>query len=75
MYEKQGQMLFHAQWYQHGAQTLLQETAHPQGLFLTDECEDQPLDCIYQKANLHVLAPTEEEPSQHSGSNNDFFTG
>lgn len=66
--------MFHAQWFQHGAQIMLQETAHPQGLFLLDECEDQPVDAIYRKANIRVLDATEEEPGMSSVHNN-FFTG
>ena len=67
--------MFHAQWYMHGAQIMLQEAAHPQGLFLVDECDDMPLDTIYQRANIRVLATTEHEPElTESPCHNDFFT-
>ncbi len=66
--------MFHAQWFQHGAQIILQELAHPQGLFLIDECEDQPVDSIYQKANVQVLQSTEEELANTPAYCNNFFT-
>ena len=53
--------MFHAQWYQHGAFTLLQETAHPQGLFLIEECDNLHMGCIYQKCHIQALSTTENE--------------
>ena len=68
--------MFHVQWYQHGSQILLQETAHSQGLFLINECDNLSIDCIYQKCNLRVLEPSDEEPLPGLDfENNDFFTG
>lgn len=53
---------FHARWLQHGSQMLLQETAHPNGLFYLNECDDLPVECIYRRCNLRVLGPDEPEP-------------
>lgn len=75
MFEIRGKKMFHAQWYQHGAYTLLQETAHPQGLFLINECEDQPLECIYQKCNLQVLKARDDESLHHATKPYDLFSG
>lgn len=77
MYEKKNQKLFHGQWYTHGSKTLLQETAHPQSLFLIDDCESGlPLASIYQKCNLRELAIGDDEPVDESAANeNNFFHG
>ncbi|TCD67280.1 hypothetical protein EIP91_000302 [Steccherinum ochraceum] len=75
-FEEDGQKKFHAQWYQAGVKTLLQQTAHPQELFLTNECHDVLLDCILQKCNLKELLPSDEEPAPNlQYEENDFFTG
>lgn len=74
-FEVKGAKMFHGQWFQHGAQILLQELAHPQGLFLIDECEDLPVDVIYQKANVQELQLTEDEPAYTPAYCNNFFTG
>ena len=52
----------HVQYYSHGAGTLLRETAHPYSLYLSDECDNIPLASIYQKVNVRVLPPGEDEP-------------
>jgi DNA (cytosine-5)-methyltransferase 1 len=53
----------HVQYYSHGAATILRETAHPYSLFLLeDECIDIDLSAIYQKVNVRVLQPGEDEP-------------
>ncbi len=76
MYEKDTKKFMHLQWYQHGSKILLQETAHPQALFLTDECDDVLIESIYQKANLRVLGSTEEEPPVAPDTEeNSFYTG
>ncbi|PSR77616.1 hypothetical protein PHLCEN_2v7806 [Hermanssonia centrifuga] len=76
MYEKDAKKFMHLQWYQHGSKILLQETAHPQALFLTDECDDVLIESIYQKANLRVLGSTEEEPPVAPDTEeNSFYTG
>ncbi|KAL6300510.1 S-adenosyl-L-methionine-dependent methyltransferase [Sparassis latifolia] len=70
---------FHAQWLQHGSQVLLQETAHSNGLFFINECDDLPLECIYQRCNLRLLRSNEDEPPDEPGSGtggeNDFHAG
>lgn len=58
----------HAQWLQHGSQMLLQEAAHPDVLFYLKECDNLPVECIYQHCNLHVLGTSDREPSEASHS-------
>ncbi|KAK7063908.1 mitogen-activated protein kinase [Favolaschia claudopus] len=45
----------HLQWLEHGSQIILQEMAHPQELFITMLCEDQPIRFISGK--LSVVFP------------------
>ena len=54
----------HVQWYQPGSATLLQEVAHPQSLYLIDECDDILVKAIYKKCQVHHLAPSEDEPPE-----------
>ncbi|KAF8503256.1 S-adenosyl-L-methionine-dependent methyltransferase [Russula emetica] len=61
LFERDGQQFLHGQWLAHGSKTLLQETAHSNGLFLMNSCDDVPLASIIQKCNLHWLAPNEME--------------
>ena len=72
--EEDGTKVFHGRWYTHGVFTMLQETAHPQELYLLDECDRIALDTVYQKVNLRILEPDESEPITQSGVYNDFFT-
>lgn len=53
---------FHARWFSHGSKTILGETANPQGLFLLDMCDDNPVDVILQKISVRYLGPGEKEP-------------
>lgn len=64
----------HVQWYSHGAELILRETAPDYGLYLLDECMDISLDSVYQKCNLRVLKPTEDEPIV-GPKDNIYFTG
>lgn len=73
-FEIGGQSQAHVQWYQHGSQILLQEVAHQNMLYLIDECDDINLGAIWQKVEVHTLAPTEDEPS-HVSDGEVFFTG
>ena len=67
---------FHAQWLQHGSQTLLQESSHSRALFWLNECEDLPLECIYSHCNLVPWPSKEVEPLEDiGGQENLFFTG
>ncbi|KAJ6624492.1 S-adenosyl-L-methionine-dependent methyltransferase [Mycena sp. CBHHK59/15] len=61
--EERGKM-FHGQWLQHGntQQTLLQEMAHPQELFLISECDEQPVASILRKCEVKMLEPDEDCP-------------
>ncbi len=44
----------HIQWFNHGSQTFIGELAHPQELFLADQCGDIPLKDIFGKATVHI---------------------
>ncbi|EMD38163.1 hypothetical protein CERSUDRAFT_122915 [Gelatoporia subvermispora B] len=65
---------FHAQWLQHGSQTLLQETAHSKSLFWLTECDDLQVECIFGHCNLRILGLADDEPLDEGEENNDFFT-
>lgn len=65
---------FHGQWYYHGSKLLLHETAHPQGLFLTNECDNNALDTIVRKCDVDELAALDEEPAESDGPKDRFFT-
>lgn len=75
MFESRSKKYFHAQWYQHGAHTILQESAHPHSLFLIQECEDQPLECIFQKCHLQTLGNVEDETVHRGTRDEDLFSG
>ncbi|EKM55273.1 uncharacterized protein PHACADRAFT_184086 [Phanerochaete carnosa HHB-10118-sp] len=68
---------FHGQYYMHGSKLLLQETAHPQALYLIDECDDQQLGCIFQKVDVQELGlQGDEPPFLNTGtSTKQFFSG
>ncbi|KAI9511110.1 S-adenosyl-L-methionine-dependent methyltransferase [Russula earlei] len=67
-FEDEDEFFFHGQWLAHGAKTLLQEAAHPNGLFLMNTCDNVPLCSIIQKCNLHWLAADEMEPLEDVGN-------
>lgn len=47
--------MFHARWFIHSSQTVLREAAGTQELLLTDECDDNPVECIIAHARVHYL--------------------
>lgn len=49
---KNGQKLFHANWFCRGSDTVLGETSDPIELFLIDECEDTPFTSVKCRANV-----------------------
>lgn len=61
-YEEKRRKFFHGRWFEHGAKTILAETANPQGLFLTNECDDNLVSSILQKVEVRYLRPSEKEP-------------
>lgn len=65
---------FHGQWYYHGSKLLLHETAHPQGLFLTNECDDNSLYAIVQKCNVDELDAMADEPPANPEIDGRFFS-
>jgi DNA (cytosine-5)-methyltransferase 1 len=52
----------HVQWYEHGCKTILQETAHPYGLFALPECADVPVGTILGRCIVRHMKPGDEEP-------------
>lgn len=48
---------FHAQWFEHGSRTVLEEFAHPQELFLTNLCDDCHLSSV-----LEICSCSQREP-------------
>lgn len=54
--------MFHAQWFEHGSKTQLQETAHPQALYFVQECDNNPAASIFRKCEVDMLIPEDEEP-------------
>ncbi|KAI0780552.1 S-adenosyl-L-methionine-dependent methyltransferase [Trametes elegans] len=76
MYETRRGKFFHARWLQHGSKTLLQEAANPRVLFWLDECEDQPIGCIYGACNVRRWHHGEPVPLEDSpGDDNLFYIG
>lgn len=69
-----GNKMFHGQYYYHSATCIPRQTAHPYGLFLSDSCANISLKAIYQKCNVYVLKPSEDEPVI-GPSDNIYFTG
>ncbi|KAF8495303.1 hypothetical protein JB92DRAFT_2993870 [Gautieria morchelliformis] len=55
----------HVQWYEHGSRTILQETAHPYGLYSLAECTDIPLGSILGPCVVQHLKPGDEEPNDY----------
>ena len=66
---------FHGQWYYHGSKLLLHETAHPRGLFLTNECDDNSLYSIIQKCNVEELGILDGEPPTSGIPDGVYFSG
>ncbi|KDQ16326.1 hypothetical protein BOTBODRAFT_259969 [Botryobasidium botryosum FD-172 SS1] len=62
---------FHAQWLLPGSQTILQEAASPDELFLTTDCDDCALTCLVGSCSLRWLQPQDPEPRSVGGNN--FF--
>lgn len=53
----------HVQWFNHGSQTIIQELAHPQELFLSNDCGQVNLHDIVDKVTVH-MGPQGSLPSQ-----------
>jgi len=66
---------FHAIWLQHGSQMILQETAHSNGLYFLNECDDLPIECIFRLCDFKVLVPNELESEPESDAGTDAFFG
>ncbi|EEB91983.1 hypothetical protein MPER_09571, partial [Moniliophthora perniciosa FA553] len=63
--------MFHGQWFQHGSRTILQEVAHTRSLYLTDQCDDNPVASIFRRCSIRYLPPEaieEEDDCDPTGS-------
>lgn len=47
-----GKKLFHAQWLYRSAETVLGESGDPNELFLSDDCDNNPLSSISEKCKV-----------------------
>ncbi|KAJ7578378.1 S-adenosyl-L-methionine-dependent methyltransferase [Mycena floridula] len=68
-----GQKMFHCQWFTHGSKTLLQETAHPTGLYLLNECDSNPIASIYSKVDVKMLDVVDKEPLEDDDEKSKSF--
>ena len=59
--------LAHIQWLDHGSQMFLDELAHPQELFLYDDCGPIPLKTIVSKVIVH------ERPQKVPANPSEYF--
>ncbi|KLO20160.1 S-adenosyl-L-methionine-dependent methyltransferase [Schizopora paradoxa] len=64
---------FHGQWFEHGSQTVLEELAHPQELFLTNLCDDIKLSAILSHCICRRLPPGERPRPQKVEDETKFF--
>ncbi|KAI7868026.1 S-adenosyl-L-methionine-dependent methyltransferase [Spinellus fusiger] len=67
------QFMFHARYFSHGKETLLQEFAGKRELFLLDSCSDNSLSCIMGKCQLVRLGADEREPIEFKQKNWWFY--
>ncbi|GLB34766.1 putative cytosine specific DNA methyltransferase replication foci [Lyophyllum shimeji] len=66
--------MFHGQWFIHGSQTILQETAHSKTLFLLFECADNPTASIFKKCNVKIMEDGDPEVLDDAKPNtSDFY--
>ncbi|KAJ1554510.1 hypothetical protein HK096_003215 [Nowakowskiella sp. JEL0078] len=66
-----GKKMVHARWLSHGKESILEEVAGYNELFLTDDCMDLPLKSIVGKCDLSWLEPGQPEPDW--GNEQKFF--
>ncbi len=71
LFEEGREKLCHVQWFEHGAQTVLRETASPQELFLLNECASNPLSAILRKVS--VLRVQNRTPAVQEGTDPSQF--
>lgn len=71
----------HVQWFYHGCKTVLEELAHPQELFLSDECQSIDLKQILTSCEVRKVKAGERPTSMrhheffysYAFSNSDFW--
>lgn len=68
-----GSEQFHARWFIHGSDTLLQETASPRELFLLNECDDIDLYSVMSKCTVTRLGHGAQEPTDIVEPNTFFY--
>lgn len=51
---------FHVEWFYHGSQTVMGEVAHPQELFLSNQCGSASLHEIAGKVKLNYFVESEK---------------
>ena len=55
---------FHVEWFYHGSQTIMDEVAHPQELFLSNQCGYASLHEIAGKVKLAYFAESDKVKSE-----------
>jgi DNA (cytosine-5)-methyltransferase 1 len=55
----------HVRWYEHGAKTILQETAHPYGLYALAECDSIPVASFMGRCDVRHLKLGDDEPNSY----------
>ncbi|KAF7299587.1 DNA (cytosine-5)-methyltransferase [Mycena chlorophos] len=70
---KNGKMWAHCIWLEHGSRTILQQTTHPQELFMLSECSDIPVASFRRKCNIHRLGAHEFEPTASDDPQNTSY--
>ncbi|KAJ7134729.1 S-adenosyl-L-methionine-dependent methyltransferase [Mycena epipterygia] len=61
-YRGQPTKKLHGVWFAHGSETILQQVAHSQELFLLEECDDINVSSIFRKCDVRKLWLEEVEP-------------
>ncbi|XP_076670133.1 DNA methyltransferase 1a [Andrena cerasifolii] len=67
---KNGAKQFHANWFYRGSDTILGETSDPIELFLSDECDDVPLQSVRSKCTV-IFKKVPEDWAQLGNTNED----
>lgn len=63
----------HCRFFVTGAETLLQETAAPEELFLTNQCVDTRLVNVIECVNVTFLPPTRDEKPPTTTGPDDYY--
>ncbi|KAJ7459958.1 S-adenosyl-L-methionine-dependent methyltransferase [Mycena latifolia] len=63
----------HGVWFAHESQTILQEVAGSQELFVLEECDDINVSSIFRKCDVRQLRPEEEPPNDGDENATSYF--